>query len=337
MSQNSDNAPIDKEIDLSVLSKKIGEFFEAMSVAIFKGIIFIKRNFIVILTLIILGFAIGYYLDRGSKIYDNQIIVAPNFGSTEYLYSKIDLLNSKIKESDTVFLKAAGIQNTSRLLSVKIEPIVDIYGFVNNSSVTDGNSQNFELIKLLSESSDVNKVINEKLTSKNYPNHTITVVTKGFADNVKLIEPILSFLNTSGYYQNLQKSHRNNIYIKMREDSVMINQSNDILSKIASAADKNNQKSDKLTFIYNNENTQFNEILTTKNNLISELGNLRIELLNTEKIVKDFTRVLNIKNSTGINSKLKFILPLFFVISFLLLNMIFRFYNRQSAKMKNKY
>jgi hypothetical protein len=47
----------------------------------------------------------SFYLDKTQKKFDHQIIVTPNFKSTDYLYSKINLINSKIIERDIAFFK----------------------------------------------------------------------------------------------------------------------------------------------------------------------------------------------------------------------------------------
>jgi hypothetical protein len=44
-------------------------------------------------------------LDKSRTAYDHEIIVMPNFGSTDYLYGKVALLNAKIKENDSLFYK----------------------------------------------------------------------------------------------------------------------------------------------------------------------------------------------------------------------------------------
>jgi hypothetical protein len=51
---------------------------------------------------VIIGIGLGFYLDKTQKKFD-QIIVTPNFKSTDYLYSKINLINSKIIERDIAF------------------------------------------------------------------------------------------------------------------------------------------------------------------------------------------------------------------------------------------
>ena len=113
------------------------------------------------------------------------------------LYSKIDLLESKIKEKDTLFLKSIGIDKPKSLILIEIEPVVDIYTFVNNGydkSIAQ-NSANFELVKLLAEDGDIKKIINDKVTSKNYSSHKILIRTKGFVLDSRVIVPILNFLN----------------------------------------------------------------------------------------------------------------------------------------------
>jgi hypothetical protein len=91
-----------------------------------------------------------------------------------------------------------------------------------------------------------------------------------------------------------------------------------------------NQKSDKL--IYFNENTQLNDIIKSKNDLVIEQGNHKIELVNYEKIVKEINTSLNLKNTKGINGKMKFIFPLLFVFFFT----GYRFFKKVYLTQKNK-
>ncbi|MBP6072233.1 MAG: hypothetical protein KA488_02520, partial [Flavobacterium sp.] len=57
--QNTDN----QEIDLSQISKKIGSYVDAVLMSIFKGILFIKKNLVILIGLFVLGAGLGYYLD----------------------------------------------------------------------------------------------------------------------------------------------------------------------------------------------------------------------------------------------------------------------------------
>ena len=69
--QNDDN----QEIDLSQISRKIGDFFEGIATKIFRVILFFKRNIIWVGILFVLGAGLGFYLDKTTKVYEHQIVV----------------------------------------------------------------------------------------------------------------------------------------------------------------------------------------------------------------------------------------------------------------------
>jgi hypothetical protein len=330
--QNTDN----QEIDLSQISNMIGNFFSGIANAIFKIILFVQKRLILFISLFIIGAAIGYYMDTSIRVYKSEVIVSPNFGSVDYLYAKVDLLESKLSEHDTLFFKSIGIKNPKSISQIQIEPIIDIYNFVasNTTNVNNAqNTQNFELIKLLSESGDINKVITSKITSKNYSRHELQIMSKAKISNKEVIEPLLAYLNQNQFYQDIQRAHINNVKVKMKQDEAIIDEINGLLSQF-SLTSSNNQKSDKL--VYYNENTQLNDIIQTKNTLISELGKLRVDLITYEKVIIKNSSVLNVINNKGVNSKIKFIIPSVLILGYLGLYAFIGFYKRQSAKLSTK-
>ena len=327
MNDTSKNNSDNQEIDLSQVSKKIGVFFENISTSIFRGFLFLKRNLIIISILFIIGVALGFYLDKTNKTYDNQIIVSPNFGSVDYLYSKINLINSKIINSDTLFLRnIIGIKEPKNLRKIEIKPVNDIYKFIENKQ------QNFDLLKLMAEDGDINKIVEDKLTSKNYPYHSINYITLNETSSEKTLEPLLNFLNNDEYFSIIQRQYINNLNLKIIENDSIITQINGLLNAFSDEVNSN-QKSDKL--VYYNENSQLNEIINTKNNLILEQGNNKIALLNLDKIVKVNSSSLNTLNIKGVNGKLKFILPLILVALFILVGLIKAYYKRQMTKLNS--
>lgn len=328
MSENKQNNTGEQEIDLSVIFNRINGFFQKINTAIFRGIQFVIKNIITILVLSIIGSGIGFYLDETIKVYDNQIIVSPNFESTDYLYSKIDLIESKIKEKDTFFFKSIGLQEPDKLIKIQIKPIVDVYKFISN-----GNEKNFELLKLMAENGDINKIVEEKTTSKNYTYHLISFSTKKLTSNKNTIEPILKFLNNNNFYGKVQNEYINNIKVKMKQNDIIISQIDGFLNSFSNTTN-GNTKSDKL--VYYNENTQLNDVIETKNKLITEQGNLRVDLVSLDKIIKDNSSTINIENNKSVNGKLKIVLPIVFIFIFIFIHFFIHFYKRQSEKEFNK-
>ncbi len=312
-----------QEIDLSAISKKIGLFFENIVLRIFRLFHFLKRNLLVIAILFALGFGLGFYLDRENKIYENRLIVTPNFESVDYLYSKIDLINAKIKERDTIFLKdVVGIKMPKKISKIEIEPLTDVYKFVNNSE------KNFEFVKLLAEDGDINKIVRDNLTSKNYPHHLIKFTTSKKGGEDLFINPILNYLNDSEYYKRIQKEFINNLDLKIKANDSIIGQIDAVLNSFKSEVN-NPQKNDKL--IYYNENTQLNDVIETKNSLVIEQGTNRIAKVNTDKIIKDNSHVLNMVNTDSVNGKLKLVIPLLFILMFIFFTAGVKFYKSKKS------
>ena len=325
MSTASQNNSDNQEIDLSEISKKIGGFFEDISTRIFRGILFLKRNILVISILFVIGVGLGFYLDKTSKSYDHQVIVTPNFGSTDYLYSRVELINSKIEEKDTLFLKnALGIKEPKKFKKIAIEPINDVYKFIENRD------ENFEFIKLLAEDGDIKKIITDKVTSKNYPFHAISFSTSALISEKNTVEPILKYLNDSDYYSKIQKEYINNIKVKIVANDSIISQINGFLNTLSNKGNKSQSSN----LVYINENTQLNDVIKTKDELVNDQGRRRIELINTDKIIKQISVTLNIKNIKSINGKLKLVLPILFIFIFIGFTVFRSFYRRQLAKSK---
>lgn len=324
MNKNEPNNQEDQEIDLSQISKKIRILFQEFNTFLFRCIQFFVKNAIVVSILALVGVSLGIFLDHTQKAYNHQIIVMPNFGSTDYLYSKIELIESKIKEGDTVFLKeVVGIKKPKQITKIEINPIVDVYKFIENKP------ENFELIKLIAEDGDIKKTVEDNLTSKNYTFHKLSFITGKLTSNNETVEPLLNFLNNTDYYKKIQKGVVNNIQIKMVQNDSIISQINAVLNGFSNRMN-GATKSDKL--VYYNENTQLNDIIKTKEGLINEQGANRVSLISLDKIIKENSSTLNIKNSSSVNGKLKFVLPILFILCFILLQMFIAFYRKQSLK-----
>jgi len=311
----------DQEIDIFQLSKGIGSFFDNINAAIFRSIHFFVRSWIVVLVLVILGFGLGWYLDSNKKSFQNQVVVAPNFGSVDYLYAKIDLLEAKIMAGDTAFLKnEAGILNPKIIRKIEIKPVADVYKFIEDKE------RNFELIKLMAEVGEVKKVLEDNVTSKNYTFHTITFLSNKSISEKEVVEPLLKYLNDSEYFAAIQKIGYKNLEQEIAQNDTIIAQIDNVLNGFSNTV-KNGPKNDKL--VYYNENTQLNDIIKTKQNLIIEQGKNRLKLLSFDKTIKKINATLNINDRKIVSGNFKILLPFFFLLIFVLMSLFSQFYKKQ--------
>jgi hypothetical protein len=315
----------DDEINLSQLANGVSTLFQRMGTGIFKSTRFFVRHKWILSVLLIGGFATGVLIETVKTSYDHYILVEPNFGSTDYLYAKVEEINAKIKEQDTVYLKSIGISKPKDIFKIEVKPVVDVYRFVSR------NEQNFELLKLMSDDSDINKIIEDKPTSKNYSYHLIQLSTKQKTNKSQLIAPILAHLNNSDFYKQIQKEYILNQQIKMKANEVLIAQIDGYLNGLAAGTPS--ASGEKMVFY--TEKTQLNDVIQTKDILVKEQGNLRIEKISIDKIIKDNHTTLNTEASGKLNSALKFILPLFFIALFIFAKNFIRFYQKESLKNLN--
>ena len=314
----------DQEIDIFDIAKSIDSFFDKTNVFIFRVIHFFVRNWILVLILIALGFGLGFYLDLNKKVYNNQIIVTPNFGSVDYLYSKIDLIEAKIISGDTIFLKnVVGLSHPKMIKKIEIKPISDAFKFVEDKE------QNFDLIKLMAEDGDINKVLVDNVTSKNYTFHTISFTSNEIVNEKELVGQLLKYLNNSEYFNSIQKTGYKNLEQLIAQNDTIISQIDKVLNGFTNTL-KNTSKNDKL--VYYNENTQLNDIIKTKQYLATEQGKNRLKLISSDRTIKEISSTLNTKNTQSLNGKLKFILPVLFVFIFVFVYLFKGFYRKESKR-----
>lgn len=319
MSPNNPNSN-DQEISLSDIRNRVNSVFEGFNRTIFLSIRFVLKNIVIIAVLFAIGVGLGIWMDGKTRSYDHTAVVTPNFGSVDYLYSKVDLIQNKIEEGDTLFLKQIGIAEPKKLRKVEIKPITDVYGFVR------GNDRNFDMIKLMAENGDITKIIEDPVTGKNYFYHQLHFVTKGETDRKEVVDPLFDYLNDSDFFRRIQAEAIKNYDIQVAANDRTIEQINLFLDKLAVSA---NGASGQVNI---NENSQLNDVLQTKNDLIQTQGELRVERVGMDKIIKEKALNLNSENTKSVNGKMKLVLPLLFIGLFVAVKLFLAFYRKQSIR-----
>jgi hypothetical protein len=321
----------DSEMDMAQISNHVKKTFSRINDSFFDAILFVKRNIIILAVLCVAGIALGYYKDGNDHVYENKIYVYPNFGSVDFLYEEIVHLNSKILKQDPDFMAKSGIKSTDKFIKIEIEPVIDIYGFVNdNPNTYDDNRENvnYQLFRMMADKGDVNKIMQRQETARNYKKHLITITTSDQTNNADLIEPIFKYLNSSEYYTIIQKEEQASLAIKIAENTLSINQIDSILTNFSSKASKGS------SLVYYNDNTELNELVKIKSKLVREQEKNRINTINYSKIIKEGAYTYNIKKETFSSNNMKIIYPLLFIIVFVFVVQFRKYYRYQTEKRK---
>lgn len=278
-----------QEIDLSYISKKTSAFFDHIGYAVYRFFKFCLKNFIIILALVIVGLALGYYLDNfREQTYKHEIIVVPNFNSTSYLYNSIENMDFE----------------GTRVSKAEVEPIIDIYQFIQERY------QNLEIAKYMSENNiQIDKFKEKSDVEKLYRYHLLTIYTKGEDVSGKIVDKLLSDLNNDNYFLERQKVEVASLQFLIEEIERSIASINNILNKLGN---QGTTSSDLNIEMY----SEINNLINSKKGSVDELNRLKVYQLEQSKVIYDSARVINIKNSSVPNMiLLPIVLFLIFIVT----------------------
>lgn len=307
MNENSTN-----EIDLLKITDSFSKSFNRIFDKFIGFLKFIKRNILYILLLFAIGGTAGYFYDKQNKKYYSDIIVSPNFQTVDFLYSQIDVINSRIEQNDEVFLNSLGITPKDKISKISVKPITDIYKLV------DDNENYLELFKTMTENNDAKKIIEDYSTSKNFPLHLVTVNSGQMIAQDQLTQ-LMKFVNKSEFYEKSRIDILKNLENKIGRNNVTIEQINNILNKVGSNTSVN-------ATVFYNDNQQLSDLLNHKNSLIRENHELTVHKKYLDYIVTPISYSTNILDKSGLTGKMKFIFPIIFVGAFFAFSFVRKYF-----------
>jgi len=319
------NTNQNQDIDLNAVKQQLKSYFTKANDSFFDVILFIKRYIIAIIVLFIIGVGLGIFLDTSSVVYSQKIFVTPNFGSVDYLYEEVVLMNAKLKEHDTLYLKKMGIKNVKSIAKIEIEPVVDIYDFINDHVPGQDNNK-IDLFKIISENGEIDKIVEEKTTSRYYKYHVITITTTKKFNDSQLITPLLDALNSNPYWLQVQKESLKSLKVKMQENIVMLEQANKILADYGTVYGATSGVT------LRTDNTNIADIFNFKNSFIKDQADNRLKEIEYQKVIKNRGTVLNIRETNATSGKMKLILPLLLLMLFTAVIKFSNYYRSQLAK-----
>jgi hypothetical protein len=285
---------MNEEIELSVFFQGFRNFCVNLLKLLFQVLSFYKKYAIVVIILLIGGAVGGYFMNQSfQKNYKNEIIVIPNYGSTEYLYGTIDMINSKIKNKDLAFFEKIKFPSSLQLNEISIQPVKDIYALVKQEK------NNIEVFKLLAEKGDLAKITSDLNTSQHFKFHKISIFRKGSSVNDNGISVLLDYLNQNQYYDEYGKVVVDNIKKKQVKNNEMIAQIDSLLTTFGKKG--NNTKEQGISI---NQNSQLNDLVLTKEAFFQDNKKLELDLIDSGKTIKDVSIINDIIEERLIASKI---------------------------------
>ncbi|TDS18638.1 hypothetical protein DFQ03_0346 [Maribacter caenipelagi] len=262
------------EIDLGQLFQLIGRGFNAIFRWILRVFLYLKKNMLLLIGLVVVGLAIGYGLNKIiSKKYKTEVIVKPQIESKNYLYDVVNELKSNIGSRDTMFFKSIGIENIDfNGLNIEISRVAEV-----------GNSESdlkyLELLQSFENTDAIADIVRAELQNKSSFNHRITFYYKDTAFGKQFAEQVLNYINTNAYFNGLLEVYKSNAAARIKEDEKLLVQVDQIITNYTKGLANNGSSSsnDKIV-LDNQEQVNIADIFEYKTGLIRDIETKKLEL-----------------------------------------------------------
>ncbi|MFI8377808.1 hypothetical protein [Leeuwenhoekiella sp. NPDC079379] len=311
-----------QDIDLFDVFKWLRKQFKKLIIYLYRFVRFLIRNALILLGLIILGYASGYGISTFFKQSKTaEIIVGPNIESTTYLYSKIDQLNRGVSSKDTSLIsELKTVFPNTRVDEISIEPVEDVVNLLENNQLSNDELSAY----LLDNNTPKSSFFEKPLLTPVYNLHKITITASGNFDDPDLF---MSLLEKEEHLKAKLKAEAQNLKEELKFNSYTINQIDSVLVNLNLAL-KNGKQS--LDIIAVSDDSNLSSVLNSKLELIKRNAQINKQLLNLDTVFKvySYSKWLN-KSSWKTN--LRFILPLVLFLFFIFYHLTLRFRKRFKA------
>ena len=262
------------EIDLGQLFHLIGRGLNAVFRWFLRVFLYLKKNLLILIGLVIVGLAIGYGLNQIiSEKYKSEVIVKPQLESKNYLYDVINEIQSNIQAKDTLFFNMIGIDEVD-FTGLKIE--IDRVTEVSNS---ESDLKYLELLQSFENTDAIADIVRAELQNKSSFNHRITFYYNNAEFGKEFAKKVLDYINSNTYFNGLLKIYRDNAQKRIEQNEKLLKQVDEIIVNYTSGLDNkgNSTAADKI-ILDNQEQVNIADVFEYKTGLIRDIETKKIEL-----------------------------------------------------------
>lgn len=321
------------EIDLGQLLQLVRRGLNGIFWGILRAFLYLKRNALKLLVVIIIGVAIGVLLN--SLVDDRlqtEVIVKPNFESKDYLYVVVDELKSKISTKDSLFFTSIDIDvNSLRNFKIEIEPIEEQVEI--NKDILEENNKYLELLKNYKDNDFVLDVVKSEILKKSAFTHRITFTHKNPSKGEVYVGKFLNYINANPYFTQLQKVHTKNAQSRITKNLDLIQQIDVLVANFSEGLKNAPNQTNQGMLLESERGTDISSLLSLKSHLIKEIERMQIELAEQRNAVSVINLGLTHPVKKTLISKNIVLIPVLLVGLFLLVSLI-SYLNRKSIEIQ---
>lgn len=271
-----DNNNQSEEIDLSDLFKLLKKGINRIGELFLMLVIFLKRNAIILISLIVIGAVIGYFLQSFSKNYNESSVTLLSFyDSQDYLYKSVNELNWEIENTPETLAKEFNINaDTLKMISLEVKPL---------ERVTELPEEEKEYITLLKEEGTYSQEELMQIVLRSSEFHKINIKHPESYDITHFFEAFRDRLLENKSYAKIHESEIRNLKESVETYRRSIRQIDTILSSYNASLNKRNPGSS--TFYNSENNLNIGGILNEKRELRLSINELEEQLVRQKDFI----------------------------------------------------
>lgn len=298
-----------QEVDLMFLLDKVKDFYHGLLASFYRAMQFIKKYWIILLVLLVGGYFLGMlWKDAVGKKRSAVILVQNNFGSSNYVYNAIELLNIKSQQQDKSFLKQNGFGSEEpEIVELVVEPVLSLRDLLEQSEPNDRNIDFY-----LSELSVEDDVMESEIFYPQYKYHKITLTTQ--SNNPDIIEKVLNYLNSTEQFNAIKETIVAETQLRIERNNFSITKIDEFFEDYSEQEQFNANPG--LQVYFNQENLNIPMLIEKKAELMDENETLKTELTKFDHVVA----VMNKPYLYGVSSltdKKTVLVPFFLLFFFI--------------------
>ncbi|MDC0008107.1 hypothetical protein OAE12_00180 [bacterium] len=304
------------EIDLGQLLLLIKKGFKGLGNVVLLIFLFFKRNLFILLGLVLLGVGISFGLNNLlSKKWKTEVIVRPNFESTDYLEDVVAEIKANLKTKNESFFKTLGVKlEDTKGFDLELETISD-----EELESDDKMKEQMSYLEALNNFKDegfVKDILRSELTEKSILSYKLSFHYVDFNTGPDVVNKIVEYINTNEYFNKIKEVYLFNAKARIANNTELIKQINNVIATYSNSLKSDNSNADK-GFYVDKEPLNVSSLLSLKANLLKDIEEKNLEL-------KQQSSVVNIINQGASQEVIKpffddrmFKIPLVLVLGFL--------------------
>ena len=308
---STQTTPQSEELDLVDLFSLLKRAFYKGAAVLFKAIAFVLKLWWVILGIIVIGVAIGYFT-KGAQPHKASLIIQTNFESQPYVYNAILQINEKLSEKDPEFLQKLGLDvETVGVSKIEITPVIDVVDLLQEIESNDRTLT--AVIKELEVDDDIELFASNRFYT-NYKFHTLKVALSTPAAKDQ-IQTIVDYINNEPYGKKLALEASKNYKERITLNTNTLKQIDGVITSYTENAGVLGGGSTP-TFYNNETSLNLKDVFNYKSDLIAENQELKNGLVAIDEVTVIVSDIQTSPN-TSLKKRTEILYPILLVFLFL--------------------